>query len=153
MIDGSDLAVREYLHLSGIIESYDGKILTIKSWGVTVSLALMGTAAVRHSRMLLLISSLSALCFLVLEALFRLFANAHADRIVLFEQFFRNGGHPPTPLQIYSGWTQAFSYGDFPDRLLSVQTLLPNGLICAVALVAFFWAGRHSARNGESEPG
>ncbi len=137
MSDAYDLAVQEYFHLSSILESYDEKILTIKGWGVTVSLVLLGTAVLRKSRPTLLVSGLGAVAFWLLEAYYGIIARAHADRVVELERSLRTGSAAVPSPAIYSSWSENFTWSDLTYRLFNVQTLVPNLLVVAVAAILF----------------
>jgi len=149
MGDDADLLVREYLHLSSILESFDDKLLTIKGWGVTVSLALLGAAVLRASRPALLVAGFGAILFWLLEALYGAVARAHADRIVVLERYFGARGDNPAPLQIYASWRDSWTWWDLPYRLVHIQTIMPNAIVVVVAFALFFlvrnnpaWAGK-----------
>lgn len=62
------LLVQEYFEIVKIIEALDVRLMTIKAWGVTFSLATLVLAIQKKSRGLFLAVVLSSLSFWVLEA-------------------------------------------------------------------------------------
>lgn len=117
MADQSDGFLKdEYLKLQDQYEDYDRRALVIKGWigaGALAGFAL-GTNADKHVTLLTLFAiSLIALCFWYLEAKWKTFQYAIADRIRIIEAHFRRDPHvlfkDPKPLQIYHWWFKSYS--------------------------------------------
>lgn len=60
---------QEYVLLIGLIDSLDNKALIIKAWSITISMSGIGASFVSHTPVLLLLSSLSALIFWIMESM------------------------------------------------------------------------------------
>jgi hypothetical protein len=58
----------EYWKLTDIVSAFDQRLLTIKGWGVTLSLASLGLGFQQHHYGLFLVAAASGLTFWVLEA-------------------------------------------------------------------------------------
>lgn len=64
---------KEYYAILGIISEYDSRMITIKEWSVTVSLAGLGTAFVSQSSALFGLVAVTAATFWIIEALTKRF--------------------------------------------------------------------------------
>ena len=63
-----DDLMREYYRLSEIVEDFDGRLTTVKGWGVTVSLAALGVAFWEEHYGIFLVAAVGAASFWVVEA-------------------------------------------------------------------------------------
>lgn len=105
----------EYLKLQDQYEDYDRRALQIKGWISAASItgfALgIGSGKNIDNRTLLLIAAF-ALCFWYLEATWKTFQYAIADRIRILEAHFRDDKEilfkNPKPFQIYSFWFKSY---------------------------------------------
>ena len=79
----------EYLHLQELIQTFDQKALTIKAWSATISMAGVGIAYEQAEPSLLLISSVGALLFWLIEWRWKVFQSAHYGRIEEIEASMR----------------------------------------------------------------
>jgi hypothetical protein len=59
---------QEYYRLSAIVDGFDQRLLTIKGWGVTLSLASIGIGFQQDHYGLFLVATLSGLGFWIIEA-------------------------------------------------------------------------------------
>ena len=94
----------EYLHLQGVIEDFDGRMLTIKAWSVSFSLAALGGAFATDSAEVFLIASLSALMFWLIEGFWKTFQYAHYKRSGQLEDYFAGKQLDLQPMQIGRSW-------------------------------------------------
>jgi hypothetical protein len=112
----------EYLQLQKNYEDFDGRILTIKSWG---SLLTAGGLAVGYKEAaigVLLVTIATALYLWFLEARWKTFQYCYTDRIRLLERYFRGEAQDLKPFQIFSSWGQAWEYQAKPAALANVAT-------------------------------
>jgi hypothetical protein len=94
----------EYLQLQTNYENFDGRILTIKSWG---SLLTAGGLAVGYKEGaigVLLVTIATALYLWFLEARWKTLQYCYADRIKLLESYFLGQAQEVKPFQIFSAW-------------------------------------------------
>jgi hypothetical protein len=98
----------EYLRLQQNYEDFDGRILTIKSWG---SLLTAGGLAVGYKETeigVLVVTIATALYLWFLEARWKTFQYCYTDRIKLLESFFRDETVEVKPFQIFTSWIEVW---------------------------------------------
>lgn len=138
--DKDSLLKDEYLHLQSVIESFDGRMLTIKAWSVSFSLAAFGGAFATHSAEVLLIASLSAAMFWLIEGFWKTFQYAHYNRAVKIEQYFTGQADDLVPMQIGSSWQKQWKRGG-RRRLMKVMAwphvYLPHGVVFVLGIVLY----------------
>jgi uncharacterized membrane protein len=129
----------EYLHIQGVIEGFDGRILSIKTWSITFSLVALGGAFASHSAVALLIASISSVLFWYLEAIWKTFQVAYYERAELIEAHFR-GEVPTIPFQIGGSWYASWKAGG-QTKLLRVllwpHVAMPHAAIAFAGVVLF----------------
>jgi uncharacterized membrane protein len=81
----------EYFHLQKAVESFDERVLLVKSWSVTASLATFGLALKEKQSGLFLVASCSALLFWIIEAVWKSFQQAYYPRIRAIEEYMCSG--------------------------------------------------------------
>ncbi|HEB4874997.1 TPA: hypothetical protein R0C45_003182 [Kluyvera ascorbata F0526] len=102
----------EYLKLQDQYEDYDRRALQIKGWLAATSITgfALGTDPSKGVGSFTFVAiALMALCFWYLEATWKTFQYAIAERIRTIEIYFQNGGSPPMPFQIYHAWFHSYS--------------------------------------------
>jgi hypothetical protein len=106
----------EYLLLQNQYEDYDRRSLTIKGWvgsGTTAALALAFNNSYRGAVLIPVFVIAIAATFWYLEAYWKLFQYAIADRIRIIEAFFRDDSEilfpHPAPFQVYHFWFKSFA--------------------------------------------
>jgi hypothetical protein len=77
----NDTETREYFALLETVSSFDQRILTIKGWGVTLSLAALGLGFQYRSYGMFLVSATSGIAFWALEAATKRHQMRHYPRI------------------------------------------------------------------------
>lgn len=107
-----DLMV-EYARLSDLVSAFDQRLLTIKGWGVTLSLASLGLAFQQRHYGLFLVAALSGFAFWIVEALtkrhqMRLYPRMRDIEVASFRHFsvVLDGERLSSPL-IDWGWKSA----------------------------------------------
>ena len=138
-----ELLKDEYLHIQSVIEEFDGRMLTIKAWSVSFSLAAFGGAFAAHAAALLLIASLSAFMFWLIEGLWKTFQYAHYYRSIKIEEYFSKQVEDIDPMQIGSSWQVHWKRGG-RKRLFRIMTwphvYLPHGVIFVLGIVLYLAA-------------
>jgi hypothetical protein len=106
----------EYMFLQAQYEDYDKRSLTIKGWtsgGAAGALAIAFNSSYRPAIFVLVIVAVIVAAIWYLEAYWKLFQYALADRIRIIEAYFRNDPDilvkNPAPFQIYHWWFKSYS--------------------------------------------
>jgi hypothetical protein len=83
---------REYYSILGVISEYDGRLITIKSWSVTLSLAGLGLGFQQQHYSLFALSAVAALAFWYLDALMKRFQLRYYPRMrdIEYATYFLN---------------------------------------------------------------
>lgn len=89
MENKNEFLKEEYFHLQNLVEKFDDKALTIKSWSITISLVGISTGFVEKNSALFLISAGSAVLFWLLEGLWKNYQVAYYKRINEIEEHFK----------------------------------------------------------------
>lgn len=105
----------EYVCLQKVVDSFDTKSLTIKTWCVTSSMAGIGAAFISHTPFLLLLASGSAVLFLIMEFYLKSFQLNHFARIQQIESFFSGEIQEIIPLQTTRSWRKEYADKRFHD--------------------------------------
>jgi hypothetical protein len=129
----------EYLHLQNVIENFDQKSLTIKSWSVTVSMAGIVSAFTQKNPYILLLSAGASLLFWIIEGLWKSFQHAHYPRVKDIEQYYKSGKSAVgfSAPDITNSWTDNWNKGK--GKLLRLlwypHILLPHVLVTLAGIV------------------
>jgi hypothetical protein len=139
-----ELLKSEYLHLHKVIVDFDGRAITIKAWSVSFSLVALVGAFTTHAAPVLLISSLSALLFWLIEGYWKTFQYAHYDRMRVIEDYFRSERRTIVPLQINTSWIKKWRT-EGSKHLARVMAwpyvALPHALVVILGIVLYWLAG------------
>lgn len=101
----------EYLHTQRVIEDFDARALTIKTWSVSFSLGAFGAAFSTKADVIFLVSAASALLFWFIEGSWKTFQTAYYARSELIEAHFRGEARIPSPFQISTSWQASWRAG------------------------------------------
>jgi hypothetical protein len=130
----------EYLHIQTVIEGFDGRAVTIKSWSVTFSLVALVGAFVSHAPAALLVGSFSACMFWLIEGLWKAVQYAHYDRAGKIERYFAGEIKTLVPLQVGASWYKSWKAGGI-RRLRRIMfrpnVALPHILIFLAGLLLY----------------
>lgn len=130
----------EYLHLQKVIEDFDSRTLTIKTWSISFSCVALISAFVSHAASVLLISSSSALLFWFLEASWKKFQYIYYERCNEIEKHFRSDLKLNCAFQISSSWQECWRSKRSPSltKILSwPHVALPHFLIAVLGFTLF----------------
>lgn len=138
----ADLLLAEYFQIQKVVEDFDAKALTIKAWSVTLSATGIVAGYVEANSMVLVVASVSALIFWLIEALWKVAQQAYYPRIRAIEKAFEDKDFNLAPIQIASSWSKAW-YAGRRDRLLFRVALWPHVWLPHIPVAAcgfsLFW--------------
>ncbi len=137
----ADLLKDEYIMLQTLYEDMDSKGLTIKSWAITVALAIIGTSILNNEKNLLWLAFGTSFVFWYLEAYWRGLSHFFAVRIKNIEAALRNNTwEKELPLQVYSTWSEEYKRSkDQTFRYMFKRaSFLPHGLIPIFIVIIYF---------------
>lgn len=137
----ADLLKDEYIMLQTLYEDMDSKGLTIKSWAITVALAIIGTSILNNEKNLLWLAFGTSFVFWYLEAYWRGLSHFFAVRIKNIEAALRNNTwEKELPLQVYSTWSEEYKKSkDQTFRYMFKRaSFLPHGLIPIFIVIIYF---------------
>lgn len=137
----ADLLKDEYIMLQTLYEDMDSKGLTIKSWAITVALAIIGTSILNNEKNLLWLAFGTSFVFWYLEAYWRGLSHFFAVRIKNIEAALRNNTwENELPLQVYSTWSEEYKKSkDQTFRYMFKRaSFLPHGLIPIFIVIIYF---------------
>ena len=134
------LLAEEYLYLQNVVQEFDSKAITIKTWSVTFSLAALGGAYAVNVPLILLLAAISALLFWLLEGYWKLFQYAYYQRTGEIEDHFAGKKALLAPMQIGRVWNKRLKTGG-TKRLLRIMfrahVALPHIIIILLGLLFF----------------
>ncbi|MDO5981592.1 hypothetical protein [Flavivirga spongiicola] len=131
----------EYFNIQSKISDFDSKALTIKTWSISFSLAAMVAAFSYRAPLALLLGSISAIVFWILEAYWKTFQYAFYKRGWQIEDFFEGKNADIIPLQIGKSFSKNLSSNStrrFFRVLFWRHVLLPHIFIFIIGLVIYF---------------
>jgi hypothetical protein len=135
-----NLVKEEYFHLQKIVEDFDARVLTIKAWSVTFSMAGIAAAYYQSKPVVLLPASFSAFLFWVIEALWKTFQYANYQRLYEIEQFLSGETTTIVAPRIAHSWSTSWHAGG-TRRLLRIMTwphvLLPHAVVYIGGIVLY----------------
>ncbi len=159
-----DDELREYFALNEMVATYDQRLLTVKGWGVTLSLVALGLGFQQSSFGMFLVAAVSSLAFWCLEAVMKTHQMRFYPRLREIEvnryQRASETDKPYSSPRINWGWVRASqvllgkaeSLGNpvasgksrsFNKTALLAHVMMPHGLTLIVGgtLFALCWSG------------
>jgi len=91
MVAENDFLSQEYFHLQKVIEDFDSKALTVKTWSVTFSAVAIGFAYDKHESVILIVACASAMEFWLVEGILKVNQQAYYRRVRELEKHFSGG--------------------------------------------------------------
>ncbi len=128
----AELLKEEYFHLQKVVEDFDSKSLTIKSWSVTLSMAGVGAAYLEGKAAVLLMAALSGFLFWIVEALWKTFQYAFYDRIYEIEKYYSGELDEIRAPRVAHAWSKSWRAGGTKRtfRIMSwPHVFLPHAII------------------------
>jgi uncharacterized membrane protein len=130
----TELLKAEYLHIQNTIESFDSRVLSIKTWSVTTGLTGIGAAFSAHSKHVLIIAACGSLIFWFIEARWKTFQYAYHSRAWKIERYFSGDDPDVIPFQIQTEW-------DFTRKLSRqlprIHVALPHAFVALSGIVIY----------------
>jgi hypothetical protein len=127
----------EYFHIQRVIQTSDDRALAIKGWSVTFSLVALVGAFVSHAPVALLVGTLRAGLFWLIEGQWKTIQYAHYERAGRIERHFVGERKEPIPLQLGALWYKRFKAGG-TRRLIQItlrpSVAMPHALISLACL-------------------
>ncbi|WOI09425.1 hypothetical protein [Thalassospira lucentensis] len=132
--------ISEYEHLQRIVEEFDGKSLTIKTWSVTLSAAGIVTSIIEEKPLVLLVAAASSVVFWLIEALWKANQQAFYGRIKEIEAAFQTGT-PIQPFRIATSWSEHWNQNGrslFAFKIMHWPHIsLPHIVVCLSAIAIY----------------
>ncbi len=129
-----DLLKSEYLHIQGVIESFDSRVLSIKTWSVTTGLTGIGAAFSTHSKHVLLLATLSSLIFWYIEGRWKTFQYAYNYRARRIEDYFAGAEPDLIPMQIARDWRGDLS---LLRTMRQLHVALPHAFVALTGAILY----------------
>lgn len=130
----------EYFYLQGVIEDFDSRAITIKTWSISFSLAGIGGGFASQTKVVFLVASVSALMFWILEAVWKSFQVGYYERASAIESYFSGDGTLAVPFQIGSTWFRHWEGGgnrSWARMMLWPHVALPHAVVVLAGLLLF----------------
>lgn len=130
----------EYLHLQKTIEDFDSKALTIKTWSISFSLAVLVGAFASHARPVLLLAAGASLLFWLLETLWKVFQLGYYARVEEIEAYYRGDIELGAANQICAAWMkqwQTTPWSEMRSMALWPHVALPHAAVALAGLLLF----------------
>jgi hypothetical protein len=133
---------QEYFRIQEAVENFDEKAITIKAWSVTVSMAGIGTAFLKHAPVLLALSGVASLLFWVIEAWWKAFQQAFYPRMYEIESLMMGlrVDHPTSPF-IGGSWLRAWNSARTRGKIREIfwwpHVFLPHALVTLVGVLGW----------------
>jgi hypothetical protein len=136
-----ELLKDEYVMLQKLYEDIDNKGLTIKNWAITVTVAVIGAAAIQGEKNLLWLAAAASLVFWYLEAHWRGLSHFFSTRILQIEGLLQQENlENVTPLQFYNTWNTEYkrSHDQTLRFAFKAETFLPHAIIPVLVVILYF---------------
>jgi len=132
-----NLLKEEYLKVIDIVSAYDGYLMIIKGWSITVGLALIGYAVKEKQRSLLIACMIGAIAFTFVDAKFKEYQVAYYPRMSAVEQcMISKQADPNTKCVVFSvhtSWQHAKEWYGIILQLFKLGVLIPHIFIFFLA--------------------
>lgn len=120
--------IREYYAIFDTVNDFDKRLLTIKGWGVTLSLAALATGFQFQHYGLFLVGAISGLAFWAIEGFvkrhqMRFYPRMREIEVVVFEQSAGAKTHGASSPLIDWSWSKA---GDLLDKGVAARSGIPQ---------------------------
>ncbi len=133
-----DLLAQEYFKLVDVISGFDGYLMTVKGWSITVGLALIGYAFQQKQKAILLLCCASAFCFSFVDAKFKEYQVSYYPRMQQIESCFAE--EPAvncSPLKIDSSWSESKNWYGVFLQYGKLGVLMPHFILFVLALFLY----------------
>ncbi|WP_028023232.1 hypothetical protein [Enterovibrio calviensis] len=138
----------EYFTLIDIIGQYDGYLMMIKGWSITVGITIIGYAFQQGNKSILLMCIVSSLCFYLMDAKFKEYQVSYYPRMKAIEycvdspyRISERELNMPTSCEIFKidrSWTETKSKGSFVDNFVNFGVAFPHFILLLLAMFLYF---------------
>ncbi|MGF1748625.1 hypothetical protein [Vibrio cionasavignyae] len=138
----------EYFKLVDIISQYDGYLMMIKGWSITVGLAIIGYSFQQANKSILLMCVVSTLSFYVMDAKFKEYQVSYYPRMKAIEHCVEfaprlsekelNIAATCELFKIDRSWTQTKKDSSFVDVFFKLGVAFPHLILLVLAAFLYF---------------
>jgi len=133
-----ELLSQEYFKIMDVISFYDGYLMTIKGWSITIGMALIGYAFQQKNKSILLLCCVSSICFALVDAKFKQYQTSYYPRMQNIEVCINENKPSCPPLQVDSAWNKSKSQNSYLKQFSTAGVFMPHFIIFMLALLLFF---------------
>ena len=133
-----ELLANEYFKLMDVISNYDGYLLTIKGWSITVSMALIGYAYQKNNKFILLLCCVSSICFALIDAKYKQYQTNYYPRMQAIEECMVTDKKTCPALQIDDSWNRSNERNSIFSQFHNANVAIPHIVLFLLALIMFF---------------
>lgn len=138
----------EYFKLVDLISQYDGYLMMIKGWSITVGMAVIGYAFQQANRSVLILCMVSSVSFYLMDIKFKEYQSSYYPRMQAIENCVDVGLLKSAPefkafkfceiFKIDSSWREAKESGSFFEYFLNAGVLFPHLIVLLLSIALFF---------------
>ncbi|GGZ73285.1 hypothetical protein [Paraglaciecola chathamensis] len=133
-----DLLAQEYFKLIDVISGFDGYLMTVKGWSITVGLALIGYAFQQKQKSILLLCCASALCFSFVDAKFKEYQVSYYPRMQQIENcFVKEPSENCSPLKVDGSWSETKKWYGVFLQYGKLGVIMPHFILFVLALFLY----------------
>ena len=133
------LVAQEYFKIMDVIAQYDGLVVAIKGWSITVGVAIVGLALQQRNRNMLLLCLVSSMAFSFVDAKYKEYQVSYYSRMQIIEKCASGEllGKQCSPLRVDESWRKSkVWYGVFLQYRNS-GVFMPHAFTFFVALFLY----------------
>ncbi len=138
----------EYFKLVDIIAQYDGYLMMIKGWSITVGLAIFGYAFQQVNRSILLLAIVSSVSFYLMDVKFKEYQRSYYPRMQTIERCVDsidsklnvkiNSNNSCELFKIDQSWVSAKSSGQVFDSAFNFGSAFPHVILFILSIILYF---------------
>ncbi|WHP63959.1 hypothetical protein [Vibrio harveyi] len=137
----------EYFKLVDVISQYDGYLMMIKGWSITVSLAIFGYAFQQANRSILLLAAVSSISFYLMDVKFKEYQLSYYPRMKAIERCVhavdlelnvRISNNSCELFKIDQSWVDAKKSGRFVDGAFHFGSIFPHVILLLLSILLYF---------------
>ena len=133
-----EILAQEYFKIVDVISIYDGHLMAIKGWSITVGMALIGYSFQQKQKMILLLCCTSSICFALVDAKFKQYQTSYYPRMREIEICINTEKASCPVLQIDRSWVSSKSQNGYIQQFGKVNVLMPHFILFLLSIFLFF---------------